>query len=194
MKLSGISRKLSSVIAGGLIALILPLSNCKLSERTRTIEPIAWADVNRDGVKDAIIKKVIRKGGPLFGSKYDERLVAVDGRNIKKEGKQLVTDDSYNILIGAFGDIDTVEGLHIRPERQKWGYKESYVPLHARILASKDGKFSDISFEDDGLRISAEISTTSSHGSSIMPNRYRLSDVRSLLYKRNDFGDVKRLK
>ena len=58
MRLSKISRKLSSVIAGGLIALILPLSNCKLPERTRTIEPVAWADVNRDGIKDAIIKKI----------------------------------------------------------------------------------------------------------------------------------------
>jgi len=192
MKLSGISRKLSSVIAGGLIALILPLSNCKLSERTRTIEPVAWADVNRDGVKDAIIKKGILKDDFPFGLRYDERLMAVDGRNIKKEREQWITDDSYNILIGAFGHLETVEGRMIIPEKQKWGYG-SYVPLHARMFASKDGKFDNISFEDDGLRISADVSTTSSHGPS-MPNRYRLSGIRSLGFKMNSLGHIKRLK
>jgi hypothetical protein len=190
MKLSGISRKLSSVIAGGLIALILPLSNCKLSERTRTIEPVAWADVNRDGVKDAIIKKI--KIVDPYKTKYDETLVAIDGRNIKKEGERLVTNDSYNILIGAFGSFEIVEGRMIIPEKQKWGYG-SYVPLHARMLASKDGKFDNISFEDNGLRISADVSTTSSHGPS-MPNRYRLSGIRSLGFKMNSLGHIKRLK
>ena len=187
-----INRKLSSVIAGGLIALILPLSNCKLSERTRTIEPVAWADVNRDGVKDAIIKKGILKDDFPFGLRYDERLMAVDGRNIKKEREQWITDDSYNILIGAFGHLETVEGLSISPKRQKWRL-QSYIPLHARILTSGDGKFSNVSFEDDGLRISAEISTNSRSTTPLWPNRYNLSDIRSLGYKMNDLGEAKKL-
>lgn len=185
-----INRKLSSVIAGGLIALILPLSNCKLPERTRTIEPVAWADVNRDGIKDAIIKKVKIIDAYTEDKMYNESLVAVDGKNIRKEKEDWVTNDFYNILMGAFGDIDTVEGLHIRPERQKWGGYESYIPLHARTLASKDGKFSDVTFRDDGLRISAYISTISDNAS--WPNKYTLFGICSLGYKMNDFGEVKK--
>jgi hypothetical protein len=189
MKLSGISRKLSSVIAGGLIALILPLSNCKLSERTRTIEPVAWADVNRDGVKDAIIKHVKIIDAYTEDKMYNESLVAVDGKNIRKEKEDWVTNDFYNIFMGAFGSFDLVEGLSISPKRQKWG-SESYIPLHARTLASKDGKFSDVTFKDDGLRISAYISTISDNSS--WPNKYTLFGICSLGYKMNDFGEVKK--
>lgn len=190
MRLSKISRKLSSVIAGGLIALVLPLSNCKLPEkRTRTIEPIAWADVNKDGIKDAIIKKVKISDAYTEDKMYNESLVAVDGKNIRKEKEDWVTDDFYNIFIGAFGSFDLVEGLSISPKRQKWGC-ESYIPLHARTLASKDGKFNDVSFRDDGLRISAYISTISDNSS--WPNKYTLSGICSLGYKMNDFGEVKK--
>jgi len=188
-----LSKKLSAVIASGLIALVLPLSNCKLPKKTRSIEPVAWADVNRDGFKDAIIKKGILKDDFPFGLRYDERLMAVDGRNIKKEREQWITDDSYNILIGAFGHLETVEGLSIFPKRQKWRF-QSYIPLHARTLSSEDGKFSNVSFEDDGLRISAEISTNSRSSLPFWPNRYNLSDIRSLGYKMNDLGEAKKLK
>ena len=192
MKLPKINRKLSSVIAGGLIALILPLSNCKLPERTRTIEPVAWVDINRDGVKDAIIKKISEKDDPPFGPRYNETLVAVDGRNITKKGESCITDDFYNIFMGAFGSFDLVEGLLISPKRQKWGKYKSYVPLHARTLASGDGKFSGVSFRDDGLRISADISTISRGSPPFWPNKYTLSDIRSLGYKMNDFGELKK--
>lgn len=187
-----LSKKLSAVIASGLIALVLPLSNCKLPKKTRSIEPVAWADVNRDGVKDAIIKKGVKKDDPPFGPRYNETLVAVDGRNIEKERGQWLTNDSYNILIGAFGHLETVEGLSISPKRQKWRL-QSYIPLHARTLASGDGKFSGVSFEDDGLRISAEISTNSRGSPPFWPNKYNLSDISSLGYKMNDLGEAKRL-